>query len=247
MTTTTVSTIDQWYDKTWLVIVLCLFIFPIGLYALWKSQKFTKGWKIIGTLIIGFVLITTFSDKSQPNEKNKSADALKEQQKTASTEDKPTTSEELHKNEGSLFATTDDFKNVFNEFTSSNDFNLQIDDLDVQEGEVQNVFQYMFNENLGILGTVNKSDESVKEVTMIGRGNGTFKSGGNIFLCMAAIIGAVDPSLKPEERGEILKDLGLLNKNTDFTKMSNKTERNGIKYFVTSSDLMGLMFGASRK
>ena len=47
----------KWYDKIWLVIILCIFFFPVGLYALWKNQSISKGWKISVTVIIAFVVI----------------------------------------------------------------------------------------------------------------------------------------------------------------------------------------------
>ena len=106
----------------------------------------------------------------------------------------------------------------------------------------------MFTEHLGIIGTVNKSDGSVKEVMMLGTGDGTYKSGGDIILCMLAIIASVDPKMAADKRIDILKDLGFLGgDDVDLTNLSGKTERNGIKYFISSSSVTGLMFGASRK
>jgi hypothetical protein len=72
MTTTTANT-EKWYDKTWLVVILCLFIFPIGLYALWKSSKIAKGWKIAWTVIIGVLAIASLSgNKSSSTASNTS-------------------------------------------------------------------------------------------------------------------------------------------------------------------------------
>lgn len=51
------TTQSKWYDKTWLVIVLCIFFFPIGLYALWKNQSISKGWKIGVTVVIALIVI----------------------------------------------------------------------------------------------------------------------------------------------------------------------------------------------
>jgi hypothetical protein len=42
----------KWYNKNWLVLVLCLFVFPVGLYALWKNESIPKSGKIIITVII---------------------------------------------------------------------------------------------------------------------------------------------------------------------------------------------------
>lgn len=58
-----------WYEKTWLVIVLCLLIFPVGLYALWKNSKINKGWKIAITIFIAIIVFTKLnSEKNIDNE-----------------------------------------------------------------------------------------------------------------------------------------------------------------------------------
>lgn len=246
--TLTASTGNQWYNKTWLIVLLCLFVLPVGLYALWKTQRLSTGWKIGTTFVLFFMVVAALSNGSQANSKDASTEpattdaAVKEENKEAKSEPETSTS--------ALFDTPESFKEAFNNYASSNDLDeLQItDDLEVKEGEVQNTFQYMFNGHLGVIGTVNKSDGSVKEVTLLGSGDGSFKSGSNIILGMMAIIAAVDPGLKAENRIEILKDLGLLGgKDVDITNLSGKTERNGIKYFISSSEMMGLMFGASRQ
>ena len=51
------TTQSKWYDKTWLVIVLCIIFFPVGLYALWKNQSISKGWKIGVTVVIALIVI----------------------------------------------------------------------------------------------------------------------------------------------------------------------------------------------
>jgi len=51
------TTQSKWYDKTWLVVVLCIFFFPVGLYALWKNQSISKGWKIGVTVVIALIVI----------------------------------------------------------------------------------------------------------------------------------------------------------------------------------------------
>lgn len=48
----------KWYDKTWLVIVLCIIFFPVGLYGLWKNQSISKGWKIGVTVVISLIFLT---------------------------------------------------------------------------------------------------------------------------------------------------------------------------------------------
>ncbi|WP_445721829.1 hypothetical protein [Flavobacterium sp.] len=57
----------HWYDKTGLVIILCIFIFPVGIYALWKNQSISKGWKIAVTAIIGLIFIVNVGNKDKKN------------------------------------------------------------------------------------------------------------------------------------------------------------------------------------
>jgi|GEM_PF-5578207 len=47
----------KWYDNKVVVGILIFFFFPVGLYALWKSNNITKGWKVGWTLIIGLICI----------------------------------------------------------------------------------------------------------------------------------------------------------------------------------------------
>jgi hypothetical protein len=55
----------KWYDNTSTVILLCLFIFPIGLYGLWKNQSIAKGWKIGVTALFVLMILSVFSGKNK--------------------------------------------------------------------------------------------------------------------------------------------------------------------------------------
>lgn len=46
------KTKPKWYDKKGMVAVLCVILWPVGLYGLWKSNVFSKKWKVGGTLIV---------------------------------------------------------------------------------------------------------------------------------------------------------------------------------------------------
>jgi hypothetical protein len=63
---------SKWYDKTWLVTILCIIFFPIGLYALWKSNNVKTGWKVAWSIIIGLVVIASISDKDERTSDNSS-------------------------------------------------------------------------------------------------------------------------------------------------------------------------------
>jgi hypothetical protein len=147
-----------------------------------------------------------------------------------------------------LFDSVRNFRRAFNRSASENSFNFQLPNIKVQNGEVNNVFQCKFTDYLLITGTVDKTNNGVKEITMIGGSDGTLESSTNLILCMAVIIASVDPSLLPEQRGDILRELGFLGAaNTDIMNLSTKTEKNGFGYFIVSSPYLGITFGVSRK
>ncbi len=68
----------EWYDKKWLVGLLCILFFPVGLYALWKSNTISKGWKIGVTAILAILVIIGFSDDGKENKSvnNESANTV---------------------------------------------------------------------------------------------------------------------------------------------------------------------------
>jgi hypothetical protein len=80
------TTQSKWYDKTWLVIVLCIFFFPVGLYALWKNQSISKGWKVGVTVVIALIVIAQIGkDKkgsSTSADNSSSSSSVQTEQKT---------------------------------------------------------------------------------------------------------------------------------------------------------------------
>ena len=53
----------EWYNKTWLVLVLCLFLFPVGLYALYKNKTIGTIWKIAIVLFIVIAVVAQMGNK----------------------------------------------------------------------------------------------------------------------------------------------------------------------------------------
>lgn len=48
---------NSWYNRKFVVIILIIVFFPVGLYGLWKSSAFTKKGKSIWTIILATLLI----------------------------------------------------------------------------------------------------------------------------------------------------------------------------------------------
>lgn len=65
----------KWYDNKLVVYLLLIIFFPVGLYALWKNNSFSKGVKIgLTTVVVFLVIIIGSSDKDK--QKNKSSTVL---------------------------------------------------------------------------------------------------------------------------------------------------------------------------
>ncbi len=116
----------------------------------------------------------------------------------------------------------------------------------LNEGEVNNTFISQVSEHISLVGTINKANNTVKEVTMIGMGDGTAASGADIIVCMGSLIGTVEPSLTGDERMTILKKLGLFT-DEDVMNLSKTYDHNGLHYSITSSDQMGIWFAVTKK
>ncbi len=55
----------KWYDNQFLTHLLMVFIFPVGLYALWKSRTIAKWWKVTATIIIAIIFIPSLGSESR--------------------------------------------------------------------------------------------------------------------------------------------------------------------------------------
>ena len=144
-----------------------------------------------------------------------------------------------------LFDNAFEFEGKFNQYCSTYQTEFRINKLNIIEGPVQNTFAYSLTDNLALNGTIDKDNGGVKEVFMIGMGNGEVQSGTNMVVCMLAIIATADPSIPDDKRVSILKELHFGDKNYDVTNMETATYRNNIKYYIISSPQMGFWFGAT--
>lgn len=148
---------------------------------------------------------------------------------------------------GSLDMTPEEFQQRFNEAAVRVDSDFHIDTIDITAGEVQDVFQNMLTDNIGLLGTINKTDGSIRDIMIMAQGDGTFQSGVDIILAIGTIITTINPEFTPDERGQVLTDLGLLDENADITNLDSSTVRGQYKYWINSSPVIGIMFGVENK
>lgn len=58
----------KWYEKGWVIFLLLLFVFPVGVFLLWKCGHWHKIIKTIATVIFGFVFLLVITP--MPDEVN---------------------------------------------------------------------------------------------------------------------------------------------------------------------------------
>lgn len=77
---------NKWYDNKAIVILLIILFFPVGLFAMWKSNSFSKKWKIgvSAFFVLLFIISIATDDKSDQKDRNKSVsyEKIKEDKKS---------------------------------------------------------------------------------------------------------------------------------------------------------------------
>ena len=91
------SNSNAWYEKTWLVVILCIIFFPVGLYALWKNSSISKGWKIGITVLISIIVLANLGGKDKNSTNSTSTDHQNVLENENSTETESVTNVEQDK------------------------------------------------------------------------------------------------------------------------------------------------------
>ena len=113
-------------------------------------------------------------------------------------------------------------------------------DREVDNGEFLTV-QLGSTANVGLVATANNRTRFLQGLTFIGSGTGDISSGVDIIFGAAAVVMALeDPLMPPSQRGEILGDLGLTD-GEGLSEEGRETIRNGIRYALSQSDVLGVM------
>ena len=146
--------------------------------------------------------------------------------------------------DNTLNITLMDFKNKFNSNANKIKYNLNINEnLSIDNGVELKTFQYRFTNNLTISGSINKNNK-ITEVFILGRENGTITSRVDIIMAMGILIMTISPELNIDERSKIIKKLLELNdNNTNLYNLHNNIVVNNKKYWINSSEKIGIAFG----
>ncbi len=124
----------------------------------------------------------------------------------------------------------------FNNVSKTCGFTLQISHVKLSHTNGGNTFESKITDNISLDGQTDNVNADIRRVVLKGKGNGTVQSGAELVASDGVLIASVDPTLSPDDRGQLLKDLGLLDTNTDIHHLNNTVIRNGKEYTLVSSD-----------
>lgn len=134
-----------------------------------------------------------------------------------------------------LVENTKKLKTGFNSFAKKASSPLHIGNFNNQNGEVYNVFDYSFRDNLFLVGKLNKQDSTVGDITLVYQFDGEWKASLDFLVAIGGVVAATNPTLSA---GDIIRDLGFLEKDVDVTTISGKIVRNGVQYALIGSATM---------
>lgn len=139
--------------------------------------------------------------------------------------------------------TAGDFTEAFNAVAKR----YKLDFLNISELKPQfnknNVltFQHAFNEDLHMIGTIN-TELKVSEVMVLGKGDLTNKTGEKLFAAIGTLIMTTNNKYTSNDAQEVLKDIGLFDKDVNLQHFNKATVRNGIKYRLGIQDKTTVVF-----
>lgn len=212
----------------------------------------------VGLFIVGGLLLDTADDgvevasdeivakeEKEEEEKEKPEPEKKEKKEYKPKDDaeyeKEKDKEKKKKDEPTLPFTVNEFRERFDD--AADEFELTYrsnKSADITKGDVHDTQQVITaSDYVNAFATLSK-DGGVISISMVGVGDGSDNSGFDILATMGAIIAAAQPELMPEERGVVLKELGLSDGRAEEDMQS--TTRDNVKYSLSINELTGVMF-----
>lgn len=91
---------EKWYKRTWAIILLLLFVWPVGLYLMWKyKQDWSKAVKIIVSILVVLMIINYFSTLGKVDSSVKNTSAVSEDEDSKITDSAKTNVQKEEKKE----------------------------------------------------------------------------------------------------------------------------------------------------
>lgn len=228
--------------------LICIVMLVIA--AIKKTSK-VKQWSIASAAcFVVFVIFIAMSNTPASKTVSTTQDMAKVADKSPEqiAQEKADTEAKAKEIPGTIGLKPDEFKDRWNSITASRKIpNYKISKINVEDGQIQNTFQYHFNDIHGLLGTVNKADGSIRDVIIFAGGKGLADTdvATKVILSWGILIQTTNQDLSPSELVNILTDLGAMEDNVNLTEINTSTVRGNIKYHLQGTKNIGIWFGAS--
>lgn len=141
-----------------------------------------------------------------------------------------------------LGLTPEEFKKQFNaQISEVNIDYLKLTNFKLETGAINNTFKHMFSDAVGVVGTVDKGNDKIKEITLIYGGNSEKDVAD--YLIVAGVVAKV---IAPYEKDIPNRIVNLMN-----SALENKNENksfivDGVTYTAHASDAIGFMLVVSK-
>lgn len=154
--------------------------------------------------------------------------------------DKKTSSTQPHE-KYTIGQTIDEFENNYNLASVAVGSDLTINNIEVEEKDNYKLFKYVFNDNISIVGAANKKDNRIYEVSIIGIPSASNTLNNlQMFVAFGCFIGAINPELKPNQYGEVMRGLGIVGTSAEELKKLDDWKTSGdISYHATTQKVKG--------
>ncbi|UHA72215.1 hypothetical protein [Paenibacillus sp. 481] len=138
----------------------------------------------------------------------------------------------------------DTFIIEFNKTSNEYGFSINKDNVEVSRGEEVLSFRYVFNDKVGIMGTIHKNDLTLRDVGVIGKPAETENEVIERLNITRSLITATNPQLSADEIDQVLLDAGLSKEISKDNSLTGSTVRNGVQYDLSFSEKNGFLLFA---
>ncbi len=144
---------------------------------------------------------------------------------------------------GSIGMTPNEFRKTFDKYSSELGAGLTLSKVTISTGAVQDTFTHHFSDDLILIGSVNKADRSIREITLLTQAK-TPASAENFLIAFGVIVLATNPDADPNAAKAVGEKLGIFKEGVDFSTLDTSTVYDGIEYTMKAYEGVGFMLFA---
>ena len=191
--------------------------------------------------LICLAMVGIFAPEVETKDGQATAPAVQKQEQPAPTEKEV----QPVKAEANLGMTPEEFRQKFNAKLKELDIDSirPVAEFDIKKGEVRDVFQVMFSDDLGLTGTVNKDGFLRDIVFIVGRSNDYQKAGMDLIILSGITAKVISPDT--DAGNELVKLITAALKNTGQEENNHNKVIGNVEYYASSNEVTGLWVGVS--